>query len=196
MAFLPALELRRDPRCRGRSAGASHRRRAPRRRGPRRRRLHRRPARRVRGRPAAHLGRRPVLGPGRRRRAFGEFLALSPLEELAWRTRIEGSRGIPERERIGPVVGWQDRVPRRHRRARRRLRRCRRPRSRTAASTPIPSSATCSTNTRSKAPTPRPSTAATAICSGWQAIEFPGDVQPRGYTDAEVEGARERRPKP
>ena len=23
---------------------------------------------------------------------------------------------------------------------------------------------------------------------GWQAIGFPGDVQPRGYTDAEVEG--------
>ena len=24
--------------------------------------------------------------------------------------------------------------------------------------------------------------------AGWTAIEFPGDVQPRGYTDAEVEG--------
>src|SRR3954469_14217706 len=40
---------------------------------------------------------------------FGRFLALSPLETLAWRTRIEGSRDIPERERLGPVVGWQDR---------------------------------------------------------------------------------------
>jgi hypothetical protein len=24
--------------------------------------------------------------------------------------------------------------------------------------------------------------------AGWRAIDFPGDVQPRGYTDAEVEG--------
>src|SRR6476646_424625 len=38
----------------------------------------------------------------------GRFLALSPLEEMAWRTRIEGSRGIPERERLGSVVGWQE----------------------------------------------------------------------------------------
>src|SRR5690349_22385513 len=39
--------------------------------------------------------------------SFGEFLPLSPLEELAWRTRIEGSNGIPERERNGPTTGWQ-----------------------------------------------------------------------------------------
>ena len=40
---------------------------------------------------------------------FERFLALSPLEALAWRTRIEGSLGIPERERLGPVIGWQER---------------------------------------------------------------------------------------
>src|SRR3954471_12887623 len=40
---------------------------------------------------------------------FVRFLALSPLEEVAWRTRIEGSRGIPERERLGSVLGWQER---------------------------------------------------------------------------------------
>src|SRR5690349_11521502 len=39
---------------------------------------------------------------------FGHFLELSPLETLAWRTRIEGSLGIPERERLGPVLGWQE----------------------------------------------------------------------------------------
>ncbi len=38
---------------------------------------------------------------------FGTFLTLSRVEELAWRTRIEGSRGIPEREFNGPVPGWQ-----------------------------------------------------------------------------------------
>lgn len=38
-----------------------------------------------------------------------DFHELSPLEELAWRIRIEGSRGIPEREFNGPVVGLQER---------------------------------------------------------------------------------------
>jgi hypothetical protein len=35
-------------------------------------------------------------------------LPLSRLETLAWRTRIEGSRGIAEREWNGPVRGWQE----------------------------------------------------------------------------------------
>ena len=39
---------------------------------------------------------------------FEEFLPLSRVEELAWRTRIEGSRGIAEREWNGPVRGWQE----------------------------------------------------------------------------------------
>ena len=40
--------------------------------------------------------------------SFSEFEDLSPAEELAWRTRIEGSQGIPERERLGPVTGLQE----------------------------------------------------------------------------------------
>jgi hypothetical protein len=39
---------------------------------------------------------------------FATFTALSPLDELAWRTRIEGSLGLPEREFNGPVVGLQE----------------------------------------------------------------------------------------
>ena len=39
--------------------------------------------------------------------SFDQFMELSRVEELAWRTRIEGSQGIPEREFNGPVVGWQ-----------------------------------------------------------------------------------------
>ena len=66
-------------------------------------------ARRVHDRSADDLGRRPVLRSPRRRRAgFDEYLPLSRLEELAWRTRIEGSRGLPEREWNGPVRGWQE----------------------------------------------------------------------------------------
>src|SRR6184192_24718 len=34
---------------------------------------------------------------------FVRFHRLTPLDELAWRTRIEGSRGRPEREINGPV---------------------------------------------------------------------------------------------
>ncbi|MBI2169457.1 MAG: gluconate 2-dehydrogenase subunit 3 family protein [Actinobacteria bacterium] len=39
---------------------------------------------------------------------FDSFLALGAVEELAWRTRIEGSRGLPEREFNGPVRGLQE----------------------------------------------------------------------------------------
>jgi hypothetical protein len=41
--------------------------------------------------------------------AFTRFHSLSRLDELAWRIRIEGSQGIPEREFNGPVLGLQDR---------------------------------------------------------------------------------------
>jgi hypothetical protein len=40
---------------------------------------------------------------------FGTFHRLSRLDELAWRMRIEGSQGIPEREFNGPVTGLQER---------------------------------------------------------------------------------------
>lgn len=39
---------------------------------------------------------------------FAAFLELDEIEELAWRTFIEGSQGIPEREWSGPVVGLQE----------------------------------------------------------------------------------------
>ena len=39
---------------------------------------------------------------------FGDFIPLSRLDELAWRMRIEGSQGLAEREFNGPVVGWQE----------------------------------------------------------------------------------------
>jgi hypothetical protein len=39
---------------------------------------------------------------------FDHWVPLSPLDELAWRMRIEGSKGRPEREFNGPVRGWQE----------------------------------------------------------------------------------------
>jgi hypothetical protein len=40
---------------------------------------------------------------------FASFHRLSTLDELAWRMRIEGSLGRPEREFNGPVIGLQQR---------------------------------------------------------------------------------------
>jgi hypothetical protein len=39
---------------------------------------------------------------------FADFIELDALEERTWRARIEGSRGRPELEWNGPVVGWQE----------------------------------------------------------------------------------------
>src|SRR3989440_3685147 len=39
---------------------------------------------------------------------FSGFIPLDPLDELAWRTRIEGSQGRVEREWNGPVTGLQE----------------------------------------------------------------------------------------
>lgn len=39
---------------------------------------------------------------------FAAFHRLTALDELAWRTRIEGSLGMAEREWNGPVVGLQE----------------------------------------------------------------------------------------
>ena len=38
---------------------------------------------------------------------FSDFLRLDAIEQRIWRTRIEGSRGMAEREWNGPVVGLQ-----------------------------------------------------------------------------------------
>jgi Gluconate 2-dehydrogenase subunit 3 len=38
-------------------------------------------------------------------RLEGGFVPLDPVAELGWRIRLEGSRGLPEREFAGPVTG-------------------------------------------------------------------------------------------
>jgi hypothetical protein len=117
--------------------------------------------------------------------AFAGFHPLSPLDELAWRTRIEGSQGLPEREFNGPVVGLQERYR----------------------------SALDALGADFCAVGPEQQDARMAALDGfgellfhhcceglygapeyggnrdgaaWAAIDFAGDVQPRGWTDAEV----------
>jgi hypothetical protein len=118
---------------------------------------------------------------------FARFLELSPLEELAWRTRIEGSRGQPEREFNGPVRGWQQVY-----------------RDGLAALgddfcalEPAEQDARLSQQDELRALLYQhacegaygaPEYGGNRDLAGWSAIQFPGDSQPRGYTDAEVSG--------
>ncbi|MFO0605910.1 MAG: gluconate 2-dehydrogenase subunit 3 family protein [Polyangiales bacterium] len=54
----------------------------------------------------------PYSGRHGGRDSFSEFQPLTRVEELRWRTWIEGSRGLPEREWNGPVVGLVTRYER------------------------------------------------------------------------------------
>jgi Gluconate 2-dehydrogenase subunit 3 len=118
---------------------------------------------------------------------FADFQSLTPREELAWRTRIEGSRGIPERERLGPVIGLQEHY---------------------AEGIAALGADFCEVAEEEQDERLRQHHPFTAIlyehaCEGmygapeyggnrglvgWANIDFAGDVQPRGYTDAEVSG--------
>ena len=116
---------------------------------------------------------------------FAEFHPLSPLDELAWRTRIEGSQGRPEREFNGPVVGWQERY-----------------REGVAAlGADFRDLDGAAQDARLRADREFCDLLFTHACEGmygapeyggnrglvaWRAIGFEGDVQPRGWTDEEV----------
>jgi hypothetical protein len=107
---------------------------------------------------------------------FERWLELGAAEELAWRTRLEGSAGLPEREFNGPVVGWQQR----YRDGLAQL---------------------ASGDALDATPAEWRSLLFEHACEslygdpvyggnrdsrGWAAIGFDGDVQPRGWTDDEV----------
>ena len=118
---------------------------------------------------------------------FERFLPLSRVEELAWRTRIEGSRGIDEREFNGPVVGWQqqygvglaalgaDFVDQDGEEQDRRL-------DADPAFKRIVYKHAC------EGCYGAPEYGGNHDLAGWRAIRFEGDVQPRGFTDEEVSG--------
>ena len=119
--------------------------------------------------------------------AFSTFHRLSQLDELAWRTRIEGSLGIPEREWNGPVEGLQERY---------------------AAGIASLGGDFADVDGEEQDGRLRAHEEFTRLvyehaCEGmygapeyggnrngvgWSYIGFAGDVQPRGYTDEEVSG--------
>jgi gluconate 2-dehydrogenase gamma chain len=119
--------------------------------------------------------------------SFGEFLRPSALEELAWRTRIEGSQGIAEREMNGRVSGWQQEY-----------------RDGIAALGADFAALSAADQDARLDVVPEfkellyghacegaygaPEYGGNRDLGGWRAIRFPGDVQPRGYTDDEVRG--------
>jgi hypothetical protein len=117
--------------------------------------------------------------------SFANFMTLSPQEELAWRTRIEGSQGVPEREFNGPVRGWQeiyreglaalgdDFVDCPPEEQDRRLRAVAQFRN-------VLYQHAC------EGAYGAPEYGGNHDLAGWRAIGFPGDSQPRGYTDDEV----------
>ena len=119
--------------------------------------------------------------------SFADFLPLRPLEELAWRTRIEGSQGLPEREFNGPVSGWQEQYRE----------------GIDALGTDFAEVDGAEQDRRlAAAPVFRallyehccegcygaPEYGGNTDLRGWAAIGFAGDTQPRGYTDQEVSG--------
>jgi hypothetical protein len=121
--------------------------------------------------------------------SFADFEPLPPYAELAWRMRIEGSQGIREREFNGPVVGWQERY-----------------REGLAALGGDFASVDDEEQDRRLEAAPEafrellhqhacegmyaaPEYGGNRDLVAWQAIGFLGDVEPRGWTDAEVSGA-------
>ena len=119
--------------------------------------------------------------------SFGEFLRPSALEELAWRTRIEGTQGIAERELNGPVTGWQQEyrdgiaalgadfamLP---------------AAAQDARLDAVPEFKQLLYEHACEGAYGAPEYGGNRDLGGWRAIGFPGDVQPRGYTDDEVSG--------
>jgi hypothetical protein len=109
---------------------------------------------------------------------FERFLPLSRVEELAWRTRIEGSCGLPEREWNGPVRGWQEIY-----------------REGIAALgedldvDAQPELKQLLFEHACEATYGPPEYGGNRDLAGWRAIAYEGDVQPRGWSDAEVAGA-------
>lgn len=117
----------------------------------------------------------------------GGFHRLSPLEELAWRIRIEGSLGIPEREFNGPVVGLQQRyreglaalgadfvdLP---------------PEEQDARLAANPEFTRLLYEHACEGAYGPPAYGGNRGLAGWRTIGYAGDVAPAGYDDEEVSG--------
>ncbi len=117
--------------------------------------------------------------------AFTTFLRLTPLDELAWRMRIEGSCGRPEREFNGPVIGYQQR----YREGLAALGAdfvTLEPTDQEARLRSLDEFADLLYGHVCEGMYGAPEYGGNRDLAGWSSIGFDGDVQPRGWTDAEV----------
>jgi hypothetical protein len=117
--------------------------------------------------------------------AFARFHRLTAFDELAWRMRIEGSCGLPEREFNGPVVGLQQQY-------REGLATLGEefvglaPEEQDARLRSLPEFTTLVYGHACEGMYGAPEYGGNRGGSAWRAIGFDGDVQPRGWTDQEV----------
>ena len=100
--------------------------------------------------------------------------------------RIEGSQGLAEREFNGPVIGLQQRY--REGLAALGDDYCELGPVRAGGGAPVDAGLRrrCSFTTCARGCTEPPSTEAIPTAIVWRSIGYEGDVQPRGWTDAEV----------
>jgi hypothetical protein len=134
---------------------------------------------------------------------FASFVPLDAHAELGWRIRLEGSKGLPEREFAGPVVGLQQvyRDGLAHLDVRAREFALARPGDFATALAPVQililsdltdgavqsfvGAAMANTIEAMYGP---PEYGGNRGLAGWAYTGWPGDTQPRGFTAAEVSG--------
>jgi hypothetical protein len=119
--------------------------------------------------------------------SYGDFHSLSALDELSWRTRIEGSLGIPEREFNGPVVGLQQIYREGLAALGADFSSCE-PQERDERLQQDAEFTTIVFRHVCEGTYGAPEYGGNKDLCGWASIDFAGDVQPRGWTDAEVAG--------
>jgi Gluconate 2-dehydrogenase subunit 3 len=116
---------------------------------------------------------------------FATFLPLDPLDELAWRTRIEGSRDLPEREWNGPVTGLQELYDQGIAALEADFAGLGAD-DQDARLDAVPAFRSLLYEHACEAMYGPPEYGGNRDLAGWRSIGFDGDVQPRGWTDAEV----------
>lgn len=119
--------------------------------------------------------------------SFDHWVPLPPADELAWRIRLEGSQDRPEREFNGPVVGLQEQYRE----------------GLAALGADFADLSPEDQDTRLDSVPDFTALLYRHACEGmygdpvyggnrdsvaWRFIDFPGDIQPRGYSDEEVSG--------
>jgi len=116
---------------------------------------------------------------------YSEFHRLSAIDELSWRTRIEGSLGVPEREFNGPVTGLQQIYREGLAALGDDFGECD-PQERDSRLRANPEFTSIVFRHVCEGTYGAPEYGGNKELCGWIAIDFAGDVQPRGWTDAEV----------